>query len=574
VLEDDGNPVGTCFQVAPRVLVTAWHVLDAVGAGFEDAEVAVAPLAGGEPFDAAVARVDPPRDLAVLRSQAALPAMTGLLALTDQVRLGSDVTVTGYAAPADPESSHTVSAASGEWAGGTTREDSTPLGRMTSSTVVPGMSGAPVIRADDHAVVGVVSGRYNTADGWPAGTAWVARTEDLTELLHGIATIQIDVHDLLQARDHLLEAGDFEDAARITERAVAQLDQGGAWEQAAALIHDTLARLPAGSSRQAALNHRLGLLAHNRGDYDEAARLYQRSLEINEQAGNEADIAGNLHQLGMLAENQGDYAEATRQYQRALEINERLGNQPGMASGYHQLGLLAYRRGDYDEAARQCQHSLDIDERLGNQAGVATSHHALGILASRLGHHDDAASRYQRALGIRERLGDQAGLADSYHELGILAQQQGDYDEAARQYQRALDINQRLGNQVGMASTYGQLGALASARGDYGEAIRQVTRTLDIRERLGDQVGIARSCHNLGVLETGRGGPAAAAITWHVRALVIRLQLGVPEAANDLSCLAAYRGELGARRFRKILTGAAGHRDLAESITSLLDQVD
>ena len=32
VLDGDGAPVGTCFQVAPGVLVTAWHVLDDIGA--------------------------------------------------------------------------------------------------------------------------------------------------------------------------------------------------------------------------------------------------------------------------------------------------------------------------------------------------------------------------------------------------------------------------------------------------------------------------------------------------------------------------------------------------------------
>ena len=56
VLDGDGDPVGTCFQVAPGVLVTAWHVLDDIGAAAEDARVRVDPLAGGEPFEAAVAR--------------------------------------------------------------------------------------------------------------------------------------------------------------------------------------------------------------------------------------------------------------------------------------------------------------------------------------------------------------------------------------------------------------------------------------------------------------------------------------------------------------------------------------
>ncbi len=263
-----------------------------------------------------------------------------------------------------------------------------------------------------------------------------------------------DVHDLLETRYHLLQAGDTEAAAEVTEGICLQLETWGAWDQEAALIHDTLARLPADSLRRAAWIHHLGILAQARGDYDEAAR----------------------------------------QYQRSLDINERLGNKAGMADSYHNLGALAQARGDYDEAARQ----------------------------------------YQRALDINERLGNQAGMADSYHNLGILAQARGDYDEAARQYQRALDIDERLGSQAGMATSYSQLGNLEEERGD----------------------------------------SLAAAVTWHARALVIRLRLGVPQAENNLRRLAAYRRELGAGPFTGLLTQAAGDTDLAETITSRLGQLD
>ena len=263
-----------------------------------------------------------------------------------------------------------------------------------------------------------------------------------------------DVHDRLEARHHLLQAGDTEDAGQVTEQACSQLHTWGAWDQEASLIHDTLARLPAGSPRQAAWIHQLGIIAQDRGDYDEAAR----------------------------------------QYQRSLDIDERLGDQAGMAGSYHQLGVLAQARGDYDEAARQ----------------------------------------YQRALDISERIGDQAGTARSYHGLGLIVQHRGDYDEAARQYQRALDIFERLGDQAGMATSYSQLGNL----------------------------------------EKDRGGPAAAAITWHVKALAIRLRLGSPQAQNNLRHLADYRSGTGPGPFTGILAHAAASPDLAEAITALLDQLD
>jgi len=423
-----------------------------------------------------------------------------------------------------------------------------------------------------------------------------------------------DVHDLLEARHHLLQAGDAEAAAQVTEGAVSQLHTWGAWDQEASLIHDTLARLPASSPRQAAWIHQLGMLAQVRGDYDEAARQYQRSLDINERIGNQANMAGSYHQLGNVAYLRGDYDEAARQYQRSLDISERIGSQAGMAGSYHQLGMiaqnrgdydeaarqyqrsldikkrigdqdgaaatyaqlgvLARRRGNYDEAARQTQRSLDIREQLGSQAGMARCYHALGMIAHDRGDYDEAARQYQRSLDISERIGDQDSMAGVHHELGILAHLREDYDEAARQYQRSLDISERIGNQANMAAIYYQLGMIAQNRGDYDEAARQYQRSLDIDERLGNQAGMAGSYSQLGILEQARDGSAAAAIGWHVRALLIGLPLRIPQAANNLRGLEAYRRELDAGLFTSLLEQAAGDAELAEAIGSLLDQAD
>lgn len=51
--------------------------------------------------------------------------------------------------------------------------------------VLQGMSGAPVRRRKDGSVVGVVSARYNTIDGWFSNSVWVARTAELRELCRG-----------------------------------------------------------------------------------------------------------------------------------------------------------------------------------------------------------------------------------------------------------------------------------------------------------------------------------------------------------------------------------------------------
>lgn len=136
VLNSEGIPAGTCFQVAAGVLVTAWHVLDDVSAGVEGAQVLIDPLQGGASFPAAVARVDPLRDLAVLTAGAGyLAGVAGPLAAAGQVAVRERLSVTGHAV-LDDQHSYRFLVATGEWAGGATRDDAVPLGRMTSSEVV------------------------------------------------------------------------------------------------------------------------------------------------------------------------------------------------------------------------------------------------------------------------------------------------------------------------------------------------------------------------------------------------------------------------------------------------------
>ena len=193
VLDADGDPAGTCFQVISGVLVTAWHVLDAVGAGGEGDTVAVDPLQGGTRRQARVERADPLHDLAVLVTADPLPGSVAGLAASDEVEIGAPVVITGVPVLDDAEHTYTYLDADGHWAGGTTRDDQVPLGRVTASAVMRGMSGAPVLARQPgqagQMVAGVVSARYNSPDGWGRDSVWVARTENLAPLLAGLGEV-------------------------------------------------------------------------------------------------------------------------------------------------------------------------------------------------------------------------------------------------------------------------------------------------------------------------------------------------------------------------------------------------
>ncbi|MFB9834781.1 trypsin-like peptidase domain-containing protein [Actinoallomurus acaciae] len=206
-----GEVAGTCFQVAPGVVATAWHVLDQLRCGQVGAWVGVDALGGtAKVAGAEVLATDPARDLAVLRRTMPLPGTAAVLEATDTVEFHTQIVVTGVAAVEDPGHDYRHLDATGSWQGGTVRDDRVALGRLTSSALVPGMSGAPVLRLTDGTVLGVVSARYNSANGWLRDTVWIARTEDLTALVRGIPGLtvarRLTLHDevgaVLEVRGH------------------------------------------------------------------------------------------------------------------------------------------------------------------------------------------------------------------------------------------------------------------------------------------------------------------------------------------------------------------------------------
>ncbi|MEV6441160.1 tetratricopeptide repeat protein [Amycolatopsis sp. NPDC051716] len=212
MLTDEGASVGTCFQVSPGVLVTAWHVLNDLGRGAEHDTVSVDALNGAtEPATAEVIRTDPLHDLAVLRVAQPLPDSVAGWFATDWAQLNDPVVVTGVVEVDDPEHEYGHLDAPGFWAGGTTRDRQVPLGRLSAKDVMKGMSGAPVRRISDDRVVGVVSARYNAADGWLEHSVWVARTEDVERLLADVADVTVDgAPDLGEAVDLVLSVTETE----------------------------------------------------------------------------------------------------------------------------------------------------------------------------------------------------------------------------------------------------------------------------------------------------------------------------------------------------------------------------
>ena len=97
---------------------------------------------------------------------------------------------------------------------------------------------------------------------------------------------------------------------------------------------------------QAAALNGAGGLAYAQGDYAGAQRFYAASLQLREQAADDAGIALALNNLGLVARNLGDYARATTLLEQSMGQCRSLGDTIGIAYALTSLGEVARLQGD------------------------------------------------------------------------------------------------------------------------------------------------------------------------------------------------------------------------------------
>jgi S1-C subfamily serine protease/tetratricopeptide (TPR) repeat protein len=182
VLRGEGSLVGTCIHLGRGVYLTAEHVVR------DSDRLLIEPLRGGSPHTARLVRAEPQHDLAILECDIHFESAVTTFLDPEDLRPADLVVITGVSTFAD-RGRVEVNSAIGRWAGRITR-DGVEYGAVETSGVVPGMSGAPVMTPDGK-ILGIVSGRYNSIDGWLRDSVYITLSDRIVPLLRGTAAADL-----------------------------------------------------------------------------------------------------------------------------------------------------------------------------------------------------------------------------------------------------------------------------------------------------------------------------------------------------------------------------------------------
>jgi protein O-GlcNAc transferase len=172
----------------------------------------------------------------------------------------------------------------------------------------------------------------------------------------------------------------------------------------------------ANDPRQFDAMHMLGVVAGQRGDFREGARILAEALKVR------PDSADGLINLGRMQAALTDYAAAAESYRKALTLN------PNHPLAHNNFSIILRRLGHAEDAISHCDKAI----ALASNYGEAWNNRGNALFD--LGRHDESLESYTRALSLAP------GLSEAMLGRGNVMLAQERYDEALANYDKAVAV--------------------------------------------------------------------------------------------------------------------------------------
>jgi tetratricopeptide (TPR) repeat protein len=278
------------------------------------------------------------------------------------------------------------------------------------------------------------------------------------------ATVPIseDPADLLRQGSEHLNHGEYEEARRKMERAIAIYESRSDMRGLTLALND------------------LGESYYITRDFPEAEQHYQRALAITGDTGDLIHTAIILDNLGLVQAEQGQSDEAKASYRKSLDLFEGLDDKAGMAAVLGNLGWVLLNRNDFFEAIDSFNQQLTLARETGSvqREGIALSN--LGHAYARSGELTRAVEFHRQAIQVFESIGDRGNLADALYSLTQTLYAFGQPAQAIPHGERAAEIYDQLGATRRAGEVRQLLANLRRQQGGDGDAsIRKLAQEYD-----------------------------------------------------------------------------------------------
>ena len=245
-----------------------------------------------------------------------------------------------------------------------------------------------------------------------------------------------------------------------------------------------LAEKKADSASAGQLRRQIGEACYFKGNYDEAAKLFFRSISALEKTKEKDALAKTYNALAKLYRKTRDLDQSLENYDKAMALYRSLNDSAGIASIYNESGVVFEYRKEYDKAIERYGTSLRIDEIRKDSIGICYALSNLAGVYTLQNKFPEAEKYLYRSLAYRQQMNDSFALILNYSDLGSVYFSAGQPEKA----KAFLDTSNRLAeimNYPELKSTnYELLSQIEEKQGNYKAALEYDKKKTMIRDSL------------------------------------------------------------------------------------------
>jgi tetratricopeptide (TPR) repeat protein len=238
------------------------------------------------------------------------------------------------------------------------------------------------------------------------------------------------------------------------------------------------------------LNHQLGYVYSEKGDYKTALSYYEKALknELDFLPPDDPSLATTYNNIAGVHESLGDYESALSSYQKVLKIQQKTlpSTHPDFGTTYSNIGRLHQKMGDYPISLTFYQQALNVQEKFlpPKHPYLAKSHSNFGFIYSSMGDKLKALEYYKKAREIQELSlpANHPDTANTYNSIGSVYNSIEDYSNALSCFEKALEIQMQNfpENHSAFANTYNNFGLVYGSMGDKSTALSYYQKAYEI----------------------------------------------------------------------------------------------
>jgi tetratricopeptide (TPR) repeat protein len=287
------------------------------------------------------------------------------------------------------------------------------------------------------------------------------------------------------ARDVYITWGRYDEALKIFEKSLSFYKQKGI----PAFIIATMSNI--------------GEIYFKKGDIDKALELFEQSLELSKKVGDESAIANIKNNPGLVNQSKGDYDKALELFEQSLE--KGLSDISGAANTLNNMGSIYQNRGEYDKALKLYERCIEFKRITGDEKTINTTLNNIGMIWNDRREYDKALELFEQSLELSKRAGDIAMVGRTLTNMGMIFSHTDKIDKALELYKQSLELSKRAGDIAMVGRILNNIGLICYDKRDFDQALKMYDQSLEILKAVGDQFAICRTLNNIADIKCDLG---------------------------------------------------------------------